>query len=84
MDQRTVSVGCTRGPFAPFRDEQAPDLVEVKVAHQAIPQYLVGHLDRVKKMEQELSQQFPRLKSCSSFDGVSVNDCIASSKSYSG
>lgn len=57
--------------------KQTPDLAEVKIAQRAIPQYLVGHLDRLDAFERE-TKRFPKLTILgSSFYGVSVNDCIA-------
>ncbi|MCE5317428.1 MAG: protoporphyrinogen oxidase [Parachlamydia sp.] len=59
--------------------DQTPDLAEIKIAPRAIPQYLVGHLDRLRTMEQE-ARRYPKLTLLgSSFYGVSVNDCIARS-----
>lgn len=60
--------------------EKAPDFAEVKIARQAIPQYLVGHLERLRAIEQQVAKSFPQLTLLgSSFYGVSVNDCIARS-----
>jgi oxygen-dependent protoporphyrinogen oxidase len=58
-----------------------PDAVMVKIAKHSIPQYLVGHSERVKKIEAFLSQNIPKLTlHGNSFHGISVNDCIANSK----
>lgn len=58
-----------------------PDTSQVKAAHQAIPQYLVGYSSRVSNIKNILSRIFPKLTlHGNSFHGVSVNDCIANSK----
>jgi oxygen-dependent protoporphyrinogen oxidase len=58
--------------------EEKPDAIAVKVAAEAIPQYYVGHQERLHQIEAEsrkISQRFFLLGS--SFYGVSLNDCIA-------
>lgn len=61
--------------------EAEPDFVSVHVAHQAIPQYRVGHVERVAALTQKLSKSYPMITLLgSSFYSVSVNDCIAHSK----
>ncbi|MFQ5728773.1 MAG: protoporphyrinogen oxidase [Waddliaceae bacterium] len=58
-----------------------PDTISVKIAKSAIPQYLVGHAEKVAAMERTISMAFPCLTlSGNSFYGVSVNDCIVRSK----
>lgn len=58
-----------------------PDAIHTQVAKNAIPQYLVGHNDNVKRNEQNLKRLSSRLTLLgSSWHGVSVNDCIAESK----
>lgn len=55
----------------------APDACLVAVRRHAIPQYEVGHSDRLIALRAALTQALPNvwLGSCSS--GVAVNDCIA-------
>lgn len=61
--------------------EAAPDSVAVQVARCAIPQYLVGHSAKVAAIEKILARIFPRvILHGNSFNGVSLNDCIANSK----
>ena len=44
---------------------------------QAMPQYTVGHNERVQQMKQELNDKFPNvLLVGSSYEGISVPDCI--------
>ncbi|NGX57686.1 MAG: Protoporphyrinogen oxidase [Chlamydiae bacterium] len=60
---------------------ETPDCVEVSIAHQAIPQYIVGHSERVREIETKiaaLSSNFHFTGNC--FYGVSVNDCILNAK----
>ncbi|MBS4166267.1 Protoporphyrinogen oxidase [Neochlamydia sp. AcF65] len=56
----------------------APDVVDIHLAQNAIPQYLIGHEQKkmlIGKYLQELSPHLQLLGSA--FNGVSVNDCIA-------
>lgn len=58
-----------------------PDSVSIKLALQAIPQYLVGHNDKISEIENIISKMFRNLTlSGSSYYGVAVNDCIAKSR----
>lgn len=55
-----------------------PESVRVTVAHEAIPQYMVGHSDKVDKIEKALEKDF-RSRVClvgSPWRGVAVNECI--------
>lgn len=52
-----------------------PAAVEVSYAHNAIPQYEVGHLERLKHIESRLPGSISLLGS--SYRTISVNDCIA-------
>jgi len=61
--------------------ENAPDAISVTVSQSAIPQYLVGHAQRIRELEMAFAHLFPRITlSGNSFQGVSVNDCVANSK----
>lgn len=61
--------------------EAAPTAISVTVAKSAIPQYLVGHAQRVRMLETRLPGVVPHLTlSGHSFYGISVNDCIAGNK----
>lgn len=58
-----------------------PDVVDVHIAHAAIPQYEVGHQQKKIALQAAIEELSPRLTVLgSSFDGVSVNDCIANAK----
>lgn len=51
--------------------------LQAYIHRQCIPQYVVGHADRLQKIRQYISQNILPLDLIgASFDGVSVNDCI--------
>jgi oxygen-dependent protoporphyrinogen oxidase len=58
--------------------QRIPDTYYVHRALQAIPQYKVGHTEKVRKIEEMIRMQgLPLSLLGSAFNGVSVNDCIA-------
>jgi oxygen-dependent protoporphyrinogen oxidase len=58
--------------------ETPPDSFTVKIAEQAIPQYAVGHSSLVETLKRECSSISSRITLIgSSYQGVSINDCIA-------
>jgi len=59
-----------------------PDMIHTSVASHAIPQYAVGHQERIKGLEFALSESTAsRIQLLgASWKGVSVNDCIANAK----
>ncbi len=60
--------------------KRSPRLVEVVRYSQAMPQYHVGHLDRVARIQQ-LSAQWPGLELAgSAYHGVGIPDSIASGR----
>lgn len=56
-----------------------PDVVQVSVAKQAIPQYTVGHSQRVSEIENNLHREFNKklLIVGNSFKGVGVADTVS-------
>lgn len=61
--------------------EKEPDHLYLHRAVGAIPQYTVGHLQRVEQLRGFLKQKQPRLELIgNSFDGVSISDCIESGR----
>lgn len=59
----------------------APEFIEVVRYHRAMPQYHVGHLDRVERIEQ-LAARCPRLELAgNAFRGVGLPDCVHSGES---
>lgn len=52
---------------------------------QAMPQYTVGHDERVQQMKQELHEKFPNVMLVgSSYEGISVPDCIEQGREAAG
>lgn len=61
-----------------------PDLVNVTIARSAIPQYEVGHEEKVRAIQKTLQELSSHFKvSGSSFYGVSINDCVLNSLNLS-
>lgn len=58
--------------------ETHPDSLVIHKAHNAIPQYTVGHQTRIEEIHRLATEFSPSLTLLgNSFHGVSVNDCIA-------
>uniref|UniRef100_A0A182I933 Protoporphyrinogen oxidase n=1 Tax=Anopheles arabiensis TaxID=7173 RepID=A0A182I933_ANOAR len=61
--------------------EQQPDSYKVNLLRKCIPQYTVGHQDRVKAIRAYVEQHRLPLSLCgASYDGVGVNDVILSAR----
>ncbi|NWZ57195.1 PPOX oxidase, partial [Haliaeetus albicilla] len=61
--------------------EPAPTRSIVKVHQACIPQYTLGHWQRIERINRFLAEQrLPLSLIGASYTGVSVNDCIASAK----
>ncbi|XP_077295033.1 protoporphyrinogen oxidase [Arctopsyche grandis] len=59
--------------------EDRPDNYKVNILEKCIPQYVVGHHDRVKRIRKYIQDKSLPLSLCgSSYDGVGVNDVILS------
>jgi oxygen-dependent protoporphyrinogen oxidase len=60
----------------------SPNAMKVSIAKQAIPQYEIGHLARLKRIEAELQEASNSRVFLvgSAWRGVAVNDCIAEAK----
>ncbi|UCD75160.1 MAG: protoporphyrinogen oxidase [Phycisphaerales bacterium] len=68
-----IATSALRGPLQLAGE---PSLVDICRWPRAIPQYHVGHLDRVQRIESEISI-LPRLYVIGSYlRGVSINDCV--------
>ncbi len=66
------------GPVLGFR--AAPAMVHVNRWPRAIPQYEVGHLERIAVLDEAIGG-LPGLHTCANWrDGVSVSDCIRNGK----
>lgn len=61
--------------------EQNPDAFKVNILRQCIPQYVVGHVDRVNRIQKYITDHKIPLRLCgAAYDGVGVNDAIYSAK----
>ncbi len=61
--------------------QDAPLFTVVTRWKQSMPQYTVGHEERLDHLKQELEKQFPHIKlSGSSYEGISVPDCVVQGK----
>lgn len=54
----------------------APDFVRIFRHEKAIPQYNVGHADRLKNIDEQLQQHPGLVLTGNAFKGVSLNDCV--------
>jgi len=71
MDYLKTTLGITR----------VPDHMNIKYSPQCIPQYSVGHSEKVDAAKRFIkAAKLPLLLSGASFEGVSVNDCIYSGR----
>lgn len=60
---------------------QKPDACAVHIYRGAIPQFEVGHADKIGALEQRLKEKCPLLKLVGNYlYGVSVNDCVTNAK----
>jgi oxygen-dependent protoporphyrinogen oxidase len=57
-----------------------PEFVSVYRHQKAIPQYLVGHADRLKAIDEELKRHPGLLLTGNAFRGVSLNDCVVNAQ----
>jgi oxygen-dependent protoporphyrinogen oxidase len=61
-----------------FAINQAPEYVYAQLHKNCIAQYAVGHRERVSAIRKQLPARLELIGS--SFDGVSINDCVRNSK----
>lgn len=60
---------------------EKPDQYKVNILKECIPQYVIGHHERVERIRSYIEQQKLPLSLCgASFDGVGVNDVILSAR----
>lgn len=59
-----------------------PDVIQVTKCSQAIPQYFVGHSQKITEIQQHCNNEFngKLVLLGNVYNGISLNDCIASSK----
>jgi len=55
----------------------SPEFTNVSRWKQSMPQYTVGHDERMQQVKEEIQHEFPQVMLVgSSYDGISVPDCI--------
>jgi protoporphyrinogen/coproporphyrinogen III oxidase len=66
--------------------EEEPTVVNVGLHRECIPQYTVGHEERMGKAHEELTKTFKGKLAVagSSYTGISVNDCVRSARDLVG
>ncbi|KAF9280466.1 hypothetical protein BGZ68_007223 [Mortierella alpina] len=59
-----------------------PEMVKVHINRECIPQYMVGHLQRMQSLDQALRRDYDGLLAVTGagYLGVSVNDCIKNAR----
>lgn len=62
-----------------FDIKSEPDFIKIIRWQKAIPQYTVGHYQRLKKIDELLLKHKGLFLSGNAFRGVSVNDCVMNS-----
>ncbi|GAA0324792.1 protoporphyrinogen oxidase [Bacillus carboniphilus] len=61
--------------------QASPDFTVVTRHNQAMPQYLVGHVERITEVKEQLSRQKPGIYLCGAgYEGVGIPDCIEQGK----
>lgn len=61
--------------------DKKPDTFKVSILRQCIPQYIVGHFDRIERIRAYIEHNKMPLALCgSAYDGVGVNNVIYSAK----
>ncbi len=57
-----------------------PDFEKIFIWNRAIPQYVIGHIDRVAKIESRLSEIGNLFVGGNAYNGIGLNDCIKRSR----
>lgn len=79
-EQESKLVDLVRNELAEIMDiRTAPDFVKVYTHEMAIPQYTVGHLERLKNIESLLQKHANLYLAGNAYRGIGVNDCIENS-----
>jgi len=61
--------------------DKAPDEINISLSMECIPQYIVGHFEKVEAARAFLrAAKIPLLLCGASYDGVSINECILSAR----
>jgi len=61
-----------------------PDFIRIFRHEKAIPQYVVGHADRLKSINQKLQHHPGLILTGNAFKGVSLNDCVVNAGKVAG
>ena len=73
-------VDLVKGELAAIMDiKSAPDFVRVYKHEMAIPQYIVGHLERLRNIDTLLQKHNNLYLTGNAYRGIGVNDCIENS-----
>ncbi|KAG0042389.1 oxygen-dependent protoporphyrinogen oxidase [Gryganskiella cystojenkinii] len=62
--------------------EAEPELIKVHIHRECIPQYMVGHLERMQTLDGQLRSDYEGLLAVTGagYLGISVNDCIKNAR----
>lgn len=78
LDEKELAKRALEAVSRHLRIYKEPRVLITKKARRAIPQYQVGYLRRMERIEEILLERFPQLTVTGNyFQGVSVNECIA-------
>jgi oxygen-dependent protoporphyrinogen oxidase len=79
-ENETKLVDLVKGELAAIMDiKSAPDFVRVYKHEMAIPQYIVGHLERLRNIDTLLQKHNNLYLTGNAYRGIGVNDCIENS-----
>ncbi|KAF8952815.1 hypothetical protein BGZ46_003365 [Entomortierella lignicola] len=65
--------------------DAAPEIIKVHIRRECIPQYLVGHIQRMQVLDETLREEYEGMLAVTGagYLGVSVNDCIKNAREVS-
>lgn len=69
-----------RGIKETMRIDATPDVSYVKKYYRGIPNYRVGHLEKMKKLFEKIKEHKGLYLSANAYYGVGLNDCVGNSK----
>ncbi len=78
MSEKEIEILAIKAVKEQLNITEIPDSITIYKRKNAIPQYTIGHMDRIKKMEEHVKNLSPHFSFLGwNYYGVSVNDCIA-------
>lgn len=78
LDDASIVAIARDAVYKQLNISESPQVALVSRALSAIPQYTLGHAERVAKIEESVKKLSPNFKLLgSSYHGVAINDCIA-------